>query len=70
MTVGGSSSSRCNCLLAAALSQCLNRGLLLRVDELTAHLSFDGDRPGWARLALLDDVTVYRPDLDEALVAA
>jgi hypothetical protein len=31
---------------------------------------FDGDRPGWARLSLLDDVTVYRPDLDETLVAA
>jgi hypothetical protein len=31
---------------------------------------FDGDRPGWARVSLLDDVTVYRPDLDETLVAA
>jgi hypothetical protein len=31
---------------------------------------FDGDRLGWGRLALLKDVTVYRPDGDEALVAA
>jgi hypothetical protein len=31
---------------------------------------FDGDRPGWARLSLLDEVTVYRPDEHEALVAA
>ncbi len=31
---------------------------------------FDGDRPGLGRLSLLEDVTVYRPDADEALVAA
>ena len=31
---------------------------------------FDGDRPGWGHLWLLEDVTVYRPDGDEALVAA
>jgi hypothetical protein len=31
---------------------------------------FDGDRPAWARVALLEDVAVYRPDADEALVAA
>jgi hypothetical protein len=31
---------------------------------------FDGDRPAWARVAVLEDVTVYRPDADEALVAA
>jgi hypothetical protein len=31
---------------------------------------FDGDRPAWARVSLLEDVTVYRPDADEALVAA
>jgi hypothetical protein len=31
---------------------------------------FDGDRPAWARVSTLDDVSVYRPDLDEALVAA
>jgi hypothetical protein len=31
---------------------------------------FDGDRPAWASVALLEDVTVFRPDADEALVAA
>jgi hypothetical protein len=31
---------------------------------------FDGDRPGWGSLSLLEDVTVYRPDPDEALVVA
>ncbi|MGH9231141.1 MAG: hypothetical protein ACRD07_20840 [Acidimicrobiales bacterium] len=31
---------------------------------------FDGDRLGWGRLSLLEDVAVYRPDRDEALVAA
>jgi hypothetical protein len=31
---------------------------------------FDGDRPAWARVSTLEDVTVYQPDLDEALVAA
>ena len=31
---------------------------------------FDGDRPAWARVASLEDVTVFRPDADEALVAA
>ena len=31
---------------------------------------FDGDRLGWGRLSLLEDVSVYRPDGDETLVAA
>ena len=31
---------------------------------------FDGDRPAWARVSTLEDVTVYQPDVDEALVAA
>jgi hypothetical protein len=31
---------------------------------------FDGDRPAWARVSLLADVTVFRPDTDGALVAA
>jgi hypothetical protein len=45
--------------------------VMLIADDGVALLDlFDGDRPGWARLALLDDVTVYRPDLGEALVAA
>jgi hypothetical protein len=31
---------------------------------------FDGDRPAFARLAVLDDVSVFRPDLDEVVTAA
>ena len=31
---------------------------------------FDGDRPGWGRVSLLEDVSVYRPDRDDAMVAA
>jgi hypothetical protein len=31
---------------------------------------FDGDRPAFARLAMLDDVTVFRPDVDEIVSAA
>jgi hypothetical protein len=31
---------------------------------------FDGDRPAWGRLSLLEDVAVYRPDGDDPLVAA
>jgi len=31
---------------------------------------FDGERPGWGRVSLLEDVIVYRPDGDESLVAA
>lgn len=31
---------------------------------------FDGDRPAFARLALLDEVAVFRPDADEIVPAA
>lgn len=30
---------------------------------------FDGERPGWGRLSLLEDVTVYRPERVDALIA-
>ncbi|MDD9371148.1 MAG: hypothetical protein PV358_13600 [Acidimicrobiales bacterium] len=30
---------------------------------------FDGERPGWGRLSLLEDVTVYRPERADALIA-
>jgi hypothetical protein len=44
---------------------------MLVTDDGIALLDlFDGDRPAWARVSLLVDVTVYRPDTDEALVAA
>ena len=31
---------------------------------------FDGDRPAFAVLAVLDEVTVFRPELDEIVTAA
>jgi len=31
---------------------------------------FDGDRPAFARLAMLDEVSVFRPDLDDVVSAA
>jgi len=31
---------------------------------------FDGDRPAFARLELLDEVSVFRPDLDDVVSAA
>jgi hypothetical protein len=31
---------------------------------------FDGDRPAFARLEVLDEVSVFRPDLDEVVSAA
>jgi hypothetical protein len=44
---------------------------MLVTDDGIALLDlFDGDRPAWAQVSLLVDVTVYRPDTDEALVAA
>lgn len=30
---------------------------------------FDGERPGWSRVSQLEDVTVYRPERADALVA-
>lgn len=44
--------------------------MLLTDDGIAVLDLFDGDRPVWAGLSLLDDITVYRPDADEALVAA
>ena len=31
---------------------------------------FDGDRPAWARLSLLDDLQVFRPDPGDIVPAA
>jgi hypothetical protein len=44
--------------------------MLVTDDGIVLLDLFDGDRPAWARVSLLADVTVYRPDTDEALVAA
>jgi hypothetical protein len=42
--------------------------MLVTDDGLVLLDLFDGDRPGWGYLSLLEDVAVYRPD--EALAAA
>ena len=45
--------------------------VMLLTDDGVALLDlFDGDRPGWAGLSLLDDIAVYRPDPGETIVAA
>lgn len=44
--------------------------MLLTEDGYVLLDLFDGDRPAFARLAALDDVTVFRPDVDEFLPAA
>ena len=44
--------------------------MLVTDDGIVLLDLFDGDRPAWARVSLLADVTIYRPDTDEALVAA
>jgi hypothetical protein len=31
---------------------------------------FDGDRPAWARLSILDEVAVFRPEANYAITAA
>jgi hypothetical protein len=42
--------------------------MLVSDDGLVLLDLFDGDRPGWCYLSLLEDIAVYRPD--ETLVAA
>jgi hypothetical protein len=42
--------------------------MLVTDDGLVLLDLFDGDRPGWGYLSLLEDVAVYRPE--ENLVAA
>jgi hypothetical protein len=44
--------------------------MLVTDDGIVLLDLFDGDRPAWARVSLLADVTVFRPDTDGALVAA
>jgi hypothetical protein len=44
--------------------------MLLTDDDLVLLDLFDGDRPAWAQLSLLDDVVVYRPDATEIVPAA
>lgn len=43
---------------------------MLVTDEGVVLLDlFDGERPGWGRLSQLEDVTVFRPDRADTLVA-
>ena len=44
--------------------------MLVSDDGVALFDLFDGDRPAWAHVSLLDDVTVFVPDTDDALVAA
>jgi hypothetical protein len=43
---------------------------LLTDDDLVLLDLFDGERPAWARLSSLDDVDVFRPDVNEVVTAA
>jgi predicted RNA-binding protein len=43
---------------------------MLVTDEGVVLLDlFDGERPGWGRVSQLEDLTVYRPERTDALVA-
>ena len=45
--------------------------VMLMTDDGVVLLDlFDGDRPAWAHWSALEDVIVYTPDTDDALVAA
>ena len=44
--------------------------MLLTDDDLVLLDLFDGDRPAWAQLSLLDDVVAFRPDVAEIVTAA
>ena len=44
--------------------------MLVTMDDVVLLDLFDGDRPAWARPATIVDVTIFRPDAAEILVAA
>jgi len=44
--------------------------MLLTDDDLVLLDLFDGDRPAWAQLSMLDDVVAFRPDVAEIVTAA
>ena len=44
--------------------------MLVTEDDVVLLDLFDGDRPAWARLAQLEDVAIYRPDITEMFAAA
>lgn len=43
--------------------------MLITEDDVVLLDLFDGDRPAWARLASLEDVVVFRPELAEMAAA-
>jgi hypothetical protein len=44
--------------------------MLLTDGDLVLLDLFDGDRPAWAPLSVLEDVEVFRPDADHVFTAA
>ena len=44
--------------------------MLITEDDLVLLDLFDGDRPAWARLSILDEVTVFRPEANYVISAA
>ncbi len=44
--------------------------MLITDDDVVLLDLFDGDRPAWARLSILDEIAVYRPDADLVVTAA
>ena len=44
--------------------------MLITDDGLILLDLFDGDRPAWARLTILDEVVVFRPEANEVVTAA
>jgi hypothetical protein len=44
--------------------------MLITDDDLVLLDLFDGDRPAWARLSILDEVAVFRPDANQVVTAA
>jgi hypothetical protein len=44
--------------------------MLITEDGVVLLDLFDGDRPAWARLSVLDDVAVFRSDTTQIVTAA
>ncbi len=44
--------------------------MLITEDDLVLLDLFDGDRPAWARLSILDEVAVFRPEANYVITAA
>ncbi len=44
--------------------------MLITDDDLVLLDLFDGDRPAWAQLSILNEVSVFRPDTNQVVPAA